>query len=243
MKERHLHSNIAHIFGKKLLNYYNFVCSKEYPEELFNRKDGLRCSKFRITGLKKNSRKKICLDLIGSGKIHLINEKNQPPYISKLILNLPKITELNASLLNPSHEKILDKILSINKNALAIEIPVWTTTHQAILTSQLKMSEFSCLCNELFTGHIDLLMFDETDGSVVVCDYKPENHFLTSLPQVAIYGLVVKRILKYPKVKCVSFSGEKAWLYDPEIIRTQIPKYLTIYGSSHLDWQDFVRSI
>ncbi|MCK4797534.1 MAG: hypothetical protein KAT05_09145, partial [Spirochaetes bacterium] len=143
---------------------------------------------------------------------------------------------------NPGH-KILENILNINENGLAIEVPVWTTTHKAVMTKELEMSPYTCLCDELFTGHVDLLMFDETDNSLVVCDYKPENHFLKSLPQVAIYGLVLKRMLKYSRVKCVSFSREKAWMYDPEILRTQIPNYLIKYGNPNLKWQEFINSI
>ena len=68
--------------------------------------------------------KKISLELIGTGKIHLINNELQPKYVSKSILKLPKLAdtwfkiksyELKS---NPGH-KILENILNINKNALA----------------------------------------------------------------------------------------------------------------------------
>ena len=144
---------------------------------------------------------------------------------------------------NPGHDPILNKILEINENALAIEIPIWTTTYQSIKKKKLKKSKYTCFCDEIVTGHIDLLIYDELDSSLVVCDYKPENKFLRSLAQVAFYGLVLKKMLKYPKVKCVSFSREKAWVYDPEIIRTQIPKYIKKNGDPYLCWQDFIDSL
>ena len=66
MEERHKDSLIANLFGQKLLDYYKFACSKAYPEKLFKREGGLRCSSFQITGLKPNAQKKISLELIVS---------------------------------------------------------------------------------------------------------------------------------------------------------------------------------
>jgi hypothetical protein len=144
---------------------------------------------------------------------------------------------------NPGHDPILDKILQLNENALAIETPVWTSTHDFIKQKKLKFTPYTCMCDDIITGHIDLTLFDETDSSLIICDYKPENHFLHSLAQVATYGLIMKRILKFNKVKCVSFSKEKAWVYDPEILRTSIPKYLNMFGNPDLCWREVIYSI
>ncbi len=247
--DRHLHPQIAEIFGKNLLKYYQLVGSNEYPDEIFNDKEILRCSSFRIQGLRQNARKVISLDLIKKNKVFLIKNGMKFKNLSESIAKLPEMARvwhkiyLDTLKKNPGHGPVLDKILKINPNALSIETPIWTTTHSAVKDHELSITPFSCLCDEIFTGHIDLIMFDEKDQSLVICDYKPENQFLRSLAQVASYGLVMKRILHYEKVKCVSFSREKAWVYDPEILRTTIPQYLLQYGNPKLCWRDLIFSI
>jgi len=253
--ERHIHPHLKDLFGKTLLNYYNLVDSNQYPEFLFNQKDSLRCSSFRIKHLHTNAQKKISLDLIRSGHILTLDADGTPhnPLIdgvlSEGIKKLPKMAKIWFDIYsstmdkNPGHDPILRKILDLNENALAIEVPIWTTTYQAVMTKTIKMTPYSCMCDDIFTGHIDLLLYNEKDQSVIVADYKPENEFLKSLPQVSIYGLVVKRMLRYSKVKCISFSREKAWIYDPEIIRTVIPEYLQRFGDPNLEWRDLVFSL
>ncbi|MHA1583646.1 MAG: hypothetical protein ACTSXK_13740 [Promethearchaeota archaeon] len=249
VRDRHFNPLINQEFGLKLLNYYDFICSSEYPDEIFNRRDGIRCSGFRIKGLQTNARKKISLELISRRQIQLIDSNNHPMNVSPGILKLPEMAsiwfDIYSSILgkNPGHAPVLDKILQINQNALAIETPVWTTTSSALNKELLHTSQYTCMANEIFTGHIDLTLFDETDGSLIITDYKPENKFLTSLPQVATYGLVMKQILGFKKVKCVSFSKEQAWLYDPEIIRTIIPHYLVKYGNPDLIWRGIVPTL
>jgi hypothetical protein len=244
--ERHLQNKK---FGQKLLQYYNYVCTHNYPEAIFNNSEFVRCSSFRLKGLHKDALKKIGIQLINSRQINLIDEYNQDRTVSQSIINLQKMAkiwfEIFSSTMekNPGHEPILDKILQLNKNALAVEVPIWTTTNYALINQILEITPFTCMCNEIFTGHIDILLFDETDQSLIVADYKPENHFLRSLPQVATYGLVMKRILRYNKVKCISFSRDKTWIYDPEIIRTIIPQYMGQYGNPNLVWRSILPSI
>ncbi|UYP46559.1 hypothetical protein NEF87_002844 [Candidatus Lokiarchaeum ossiferum] len=246
---RHKHPLISHRFGSRLLTYYNYVCTKEYPDHIFNGSEYLRCSSFRLKGLQKDARKKIGIKLINSKQIHLVDEKNQLSYISPEIQKLPKMAKIWFDIFsstmdkNPGHGPVLDKILQLNKNALAVEVPIWTTTDRALINQDLQLTPYTCMSNEIFTGHIDLLLFDETDGSLVIADYKPENYLLRSLPQVATYGLVMKRVLKIRNVKCVSFSKEKAWVYDPEIVRTSIPQYLLQYGNPNLSWRSVLPSI
>jgi hypothetical protein len=81
------------------------------------------------------------------------------------------------------------------------------------------------------------------DNSIIVADYKPENHFLRSLPQVATYGLFIKKMLKLEKIRCISFSKDKLWLYDPEIIKKQIPYYIERFGNPNLIWRYLVKTI
>ena len=248
--QRHTESKIAASFGQKLLDYYNMVTSRLYPDGLFNQTDGLRCSSFRIKGLYTDARKKIAMDLWKRGLLHMVvNGQPCPDFISPEIAKLPKMANVwfeifsATSEKNPGHDPVLDKILKMNPNALAIEVPIWTTTREKLASQEIKRNSFTCMSNESFTGHIDLLLFDETDGSLVVADYKPENYLMRSLPQVATYGLVMKQLLGLEEVKCVSFSKEKAWVYDPEIIRTQIPRYLKQYGDPSLPWLPIVPSL
>lgn len=247
--QRHTAPEIASSYGPKLLNYYSLVTSRSYPKDLFDRADGLRCSSFRIKGTFTDASKKIAMDLRKRGLLTVINETNQPKFLSPGIKKLFKMAEIWFKIFsstmdkNPGHDPVLDKILRLNQNALAIEVPIWTVSQEDLASNNMQLNTFSCVSKESFTGHIDLLLFDETDGSLVVADYKPENQLLKSLPQVATYGLVMKRLLRFPKVKCVSFSKDKAWVYDPEIIRTQIPNYLHRYGDPDLPWLDILPSI
>jgi len=249
VKERHQKKEIVNLYGRKLLNYYDYVCSNEYPEEIFNDSGITRCSKFRIKGLQKDARKKIAISLIKSGMIKVIDDNNKPANISPKLSKLYKMARIWFSIYsktmgkNPGHEPILEKILKLNNSALAIEIPIWTTSHHPQTNNYLKEKQFSCISNEVLTGHIDLILYDEYDHSLVVADYKPENYFLRSLAQVATYGLVLKRILNYEKVKCVSFSKDKIWIYDPEIVRKVIPQYLNQYGNPNLIWRSILPSI
>ena len=61
---RHSDPRIVDQFGEKLLSYYEFVSSNQYPEDLFNRTDILRCSEFKIKHLPMHMQKKISLQLI-----------------------------------------------------------------------------------------------------------------------------------------------------------------------------------
>ncbi|MHA1519328.1 MAG: hypothetical protein ACTSRK_04015 [Promethearchaeota archaeon] len=240
---------IAKKFGNKLKRFIHFTQSGDFPESLFNQSNGLRCSSFRIKNLITHGQKKMSIQLVKGQYVSIINKNNLENYPIKSISKLPKMAkiwyEINCQLSdkNPGHDPILSKILEINGQALATELPIWTVTWEAINNREIQSSPFKCFAGEIFTGHIDILLYDEQDGSLIVADYKPEGNFLRSLPQVAIYGLVLKEIIGYNKIKCVSFDRESAWVYDPEIIRTAIPKYLRMYGNPDLEWQDVVNSL
>ncbi|MCF2138871.1 MAG: hypothetical protein K9W44_02290 [Candidatus Lokiarchaeota archaeon] len=243
------HPVIYHNFGRKLLQYIRFTQSSEFPNNLFNNRYGLRCSSFRIRNLVKDAQKKISLALVSQKHVSLIKINDVRASKAEGIEVLPKMAkiwyEINCQLhdKNPGHEPILQKIMELHQQALASEVPVWTSTFDSITSHRIRPSPYNCIASEEFTGHIDLLLFDEKDQSLIVADYKPEEKFLRSLPQVAIYGLIMKQILNYPKVKCVSFSREKAWIYNPEIIRTVVIEYIKSYGDPQLEWRDLVYSL
>lgn len=249
VENRHYVPSIAGKFGNKLIKYYNMVCSSAYPENLFRRQDILRCSSFKIKNLDKDALKTISLELLKNNYITIIDKKNPARNVSKNIANLVKMTDIWYDIFfyqmkrNPKHGPILQKILELNKNSLSIEVPIWSVTKEAIRNNVVDTTDFSCITGELFTGHIDLLMYDELDNSLIVADYKPENHFLRSLPQVATYGLFIKKMLNLKKIKCVSFSREKLWIYNPEIIRKEIPYYIERFGNPNLIWRYLVKTI
>jgi len=90
---------------------------------------------------------------------------------------------------------ILTSILIDDDNSLAVEVPIWKPFEN----------------NINLLGHIDLIQFK--NDIVYVIDYKlNENTFFTSLPQVGIYGLILKELLRIPKkkIKCISFDQNGA---------------------------------
>ncbi len=240
---------IVQKYGSQLLKFIRFTQSGGFPESFFNQRNGLRCSSFRIKNLITHGQKKISLQLIKNHHVSVITKKNAENFPIKSIGKLPRMAQIwydiNCQLSdgNPGHDPILTKILEINEQALATELPIWTVTLDAINNRNIQPSQFNCDADEIFTGHIDILLYDERDGSLIVADYKPEGSFLRSLPQVAIYGLVLKQIIGYNNVKCVSFDRESAWVYNPEIIRTVIPEYLKMYGNPDLEWLNVVYSL
>ena len=238
---RHYDSRIAPFFGEKLLSYYDFVSSHYYPDSLFNRTDILRCSELKIKNLPIHMQKKISLQLIQKKFIQAITSKTPPSKIPTSISKLSQYAALWYEIgmnqqKNAGHELVLAKILKLNPAALSIEIPVWTNT-VSHSPAKVLSSPFLCHANCLMTGHIDLLLFDENDGGLIVADYKPENRFLSSLPQIITYGLMMRQILKITQVKCVSFSREAVWIYDPQILFEVLLNYIKEFTMVDFPWQ------
>ena len=86
-------------------------------------------------------------------------------------------------------------------------------------------------------------MYDFAHNRLIIADYKPEGYFIKSLPQVAVYGLLLKRILKFDDVFCLSFSKEQAWLYNPDILKEEIEDYIKIYGNPNLYWRKIIKNL
>jgi len=117
------------------------------------------------------------------------------------------LSQIYSSHKSPGHEYVLPKILIENQNSIGIEIPVWMR-HE----------------NLFLTGHIDLIQV--IDGTIYVADYKPEEtpyitsrlsySFMRSLPQVASYGLLLKRVNEIKDLLCITFNKKGAWVYEPE---------------------------
>ncbi|KKL79234.1 hypothetical protein LCGC14_2016880, partial [marine sediment metagenome] len=117
----------------------------------------------------------------------------------------------------PTHEAVLNNIMLYSKYAIASELPVWFKSGQNLLT-----------------GHIDLVL--QIGDALYVVDYKPlDTPFLTSrisdnfiniVPQLATYGMIVKRSLNIKKVYCIAFNSEGAWVFEPEGILNKISDFM-----------------
>ena len=230
--------------------------SQDIPHELFNDRSILRCSSFRVKNLERGAPKKISFKLLQGNHVKRIHSRSRPSKkLSKTIIDLPKAAKKAYNIYfkefnrNPGHDPVLYRILYQNPNALAVETPIWTVekgSNQSLrrIQSSSSTKRFpSVQTNSSFTGHIDLLMYDEKDETLVVADYKPEGHFLRSLPQVATYGLVLKKHLGISKIKCVSFSKEEAWVYDPDVIYETLGEHLSAFGDPPLVWRNLIPDI
>jgi len=99
------------------------------------------------------------------------------------------------------HLQVQDFLLKNNFGMVAMEVPVW--------------SGFLRL-----TGHIDLIRL--APDCLQVVDYKPEGHFLRSMPQVAVYAFLLDSCyptMKIENMECVSFNEKEAWVYSPGVLR------------------------
>ncbi|MCK5347222.1 MAG: hypothetical protein KAR20_27625, partial [Candidatus Heimdallarchaeota archaeon] len=232
--------------------YFNRVLAGNIPHFLFDDKDITRCSTFRVKGLKHGAQVEMSQKLVETGLVMEFSlEDANSLTINENLRNLPQLVqetyeEYAAKGYNnykPSHDDVLSRILLKDLGALSIETPVWVQK-QSNLDLYLKKGTAEELLSFTFrrsiTGHIDLLLYDPADQSLVIADYKPEGHFLRSLPQIASYGLMLKRIMQLDQVKCISFRKEDAWIYDPEIIRTHIEKFLVEYGNPELSWRSLL---
>ena len=101
---------------------------------------------------------------------------------------------------------------------------------------------------DYLTGHIDLLI--SKNNSIYVIDYKPNSKdFLKCLPQVGMYGLLLKKKINVPniKIKCLIFNEKKSWKFDPSILLTEIHNIsLELdkkYSSFSPIWEAFIESI
>ncbi len=246
--------------GMKITNYFNIIAQGVVPIDLFNNPFILRCSKFRVKNLQRGAQRKISQYLIENSRIFPIVRKSNNQSINKL-------TEQNSAFLNsileitektfvsyweqgyndykPSHDEVLSSILLQHDGALSVEVPVWTRKKSSLEQFLVKNSEnepFSCNFVYSLTGHIDLLLWDSSTQCFIVADYKPEGYFLRSLPQVAVYALILQKNLELPKILCLSFNKDEAWLYSPQILIEDINPMLEQYGNPSLKWRKIVKS-
>src|SRR5690606_9225705 len=123
-QDRHQKARVPKKFSEKLERYYQLILSKKIPQELFNDPKILRCSNFRIKGLKRGAIKQISHELIAQGLItELKSANNLIGQVPDAIRNLPSTAFKAFSVFmkefqhNPGHDPILHRILIENEHA------------------------------------------------------------------------------------------------------------------------------
>ena len=204
---------------KKLRTHFEAVLNGKVPNDYFNSKDLPRISQFKIKGVKRSYLKIFSKKLIRRGIIETYDNNSKLLTFTK---NVFENYEENSNSINkPGHNSILKNILIKDENSLAIEVPIW--------------KEFQDTC---LTGHIDLIQLE--NKTLKIIDYKPEGNFLISLPQVAMYGLIIKKIFDIDDLRCVSFNKEEAWEYDPRILVEDITSFLDSINIKEREWEKFI---
>ena len=238
----------------KINGFFDLILKKQIALDLFNDSKTTRCSNFKITKLIRGAHKIISEKLLETSSIYRI-DSNPTSNIDdfKWIHNLLDIVNESFedyekdpdSYYKPNHDSVLTAILLKLNNALSIETPIW-------LRKQKKLTDFMNLENDDYdfsysksiTGHIDLLLYDEKGENLIIADYKPEGYFLRSLPQIAFYALILRRILNINNlnVKCLSFNKDEAWIYSPEVLK-DINEEIKKFGNPNLSWRGILRTI
>jgi len=202
----------------KLKEHFKRVYDGMIPNNLFNSRNLPRISQFKIKGIKTAFIRSFSKKLIRSGKIKYHDSNSKLPRHVQKVIEIYKVNRISGV---PGHEPILKNILIKDKNSIAIEVPVWNEVE-----------------NKLITGHIDLIQVE--DDVVKIIDYKPEGNFLFSLPQVAMYGFLLKSKLNINNLRCISFNKEEAWEYDPKVLISDIKDYLLYHRINDRPWEYFL---
>ncbi len=105
----------------------------------------------------------------------------------------------------PDHIYCLKNLLEYDTESVGIEVPIW----------------FRYL-DSFITGHIDLLSVGDI---VKVIDYKPTS-FFHSIPQIAVYGLVVMKEYNIKDLICVIFNKDRVWIFKPKPVLNRILSFL-----------------
>jgi len=236
IKKTFVHQNIpysfnwnkAHYFQKinqinsnkedfeRLKGHFEEVYEGNIPNDLFNSRSIPRISQFKLRGIKSSYLEFFRKKLIRTGKIVELNSQSKLPMMTQKVFET--FVGRNKK---PGHNPILKNILIKDPDSIAIEVPIW------------KDDNNTCL-----TGHIDLIQIE--GNTLKVIDYKPEGKFLISLPQVSMYGLLLKSILGISNLKCISFNKDKAWEYEPQILLTDIKEFLESYTLKEREWERFI---
>ncbi|MBY9006902.1 MAG: helix-turn-helix domain-containing protein [Candidatus Lokiarchaeota archaeon] len=221
-------------FYLKYVRNLHKVLRQDFPNFILNNiKEYPRVSEFdnKLTKIDKKTKEEF-IDHFREKYVVLINlpikGKNKLDKFDKLVLKA--ILELIEYSQNeyynqnqlwsvwPKHGFVTSRILYKSKYAVASETPIWI---------------YSDTEQKYLTGHVDLIMI--IDGVVYVCDFKPNysnntkpasKNFINSIPQVAIYGLIIKKNFNIENLYCITFNKESAWVYNPCTVINEVTKFL-----------------
>jgi len=238
----------------KINGFFDLILRKQIAIDLFNDSTTTRCSNFKITKLNRGAQKIISEKLLKESSIYQINSNSTskiPDF--EWIHNLLAINnecfeeyDKNPNYFNkPTHDSVLTAILLKLNNALSIETPIWLRKQKKLTDyMNLESENYNFSYSNSITGHIDLLLYDDIGNNLIIADYKPEGYFLRSLPQIAFYALILRRILniKDLNVKCLSFNKDNAWIYNPEILK-EINEEIKKFGNPKLPWRGILKTI
>ncbi|MFX1237679.1 MAG: hypothetical protein ACFFAS_14780 [Promethearchaeota archaeon] len=190
------------------------------PNNVFNLKANQRISNFKIRGVKNGFLSSFGKKLIRQGKIKKLDSSFKLSKYAQNVYDTYRKSHFNKT---PGHEPILKNILIKDEDSVAIEIPIWINVN-----------------DQYITGHIDLIQINNKEDVVKVIDYKPEGKFMTSLPQVSTYGLLLQKMLNISVVKCISFNRIETWEYDPRLLLTDVKEYLISQGVKTRIWEKYI---
>ncbi len=158
-----------------------------------------RCSEFKIEGNKFDSIRNWD-DYIPT--IEAFIKQKKLVLNSQIGISLTKLAQSDHTL---NHIELLPSILKNHPNSILMEIFVW----MPIESKDTSLSAF-------VTGIIDLILI--SNDIVYIVDYKPDKNIYRSLPQVASYGLIIKSLINYKNIVCISFNDETSIQFRPEIL-------------------------
>ncbi|MFX0102546.1 MAG: PD-(D/E)XK nuclease family protein, partial [Candidatus Hodarchaeota archaeon] len=212
------HGNIAYTFKykdinpafleenatvRRLFEYLTKVIkSGAFPHKLFN-SNYPRASRMKIKGLSKTQKNFLQQYILRNGYVQRFTSETSdiPKLVDKVFQNVK-----NAGIKKkPNHEPVLNYLLSKDKKSVAIETPVW-------------------LESRILTGHVDLIQVENSNGyEIKILDYKPENEskFLYSIPQIALYAMMLKERLKRVdncEINCYIFDRKTVWKFKPNLL-------------------------
>ncbi|TFG20054.1 MAG: hypothetical protein EU530_04320 [Promethearchaeota archaeon] len=216
---RHRYSALSQNTKTQVLyKYLSTIAQGHYPKEFFNDRSVQRISQFRLNRLKRGIVAEIGKSLIREGHIQETLSIHPLTKIAKHLF----AEHVNQQKPKPSHNDIQTRILEKDPHAMAMEIPIWGNPP---------------ITPEVVTGHIDLLRF--VDDVLFILDYKPENNFMPSVPQVAFYGYLLQKNLNLKNIRCASFSNKRIWEFNPDILN-EINRILSEHNINFFAWQKYI---
>ncbi|MFW9875255.1 MAG: hypothetical protein ACFFG0_19280 [Candidatus Thorarchaeota archaeon] len=197
--------------NRSLYHFLFKLWKGNYPREIFTDPYNTRASNLKFHGTTGEPLKTTQIEHYFSNFLE-IHDSNH--YLCEYVRNVFNHYRINKIGKHPDHPPILNHILSEERRALAIEIPVW----KEITSSGAP---------KFFIGHIDLLLIE--DDTLVIADYKPDlRKIYKSLPQITLYAVFLRDRLRICnknadiKINCVGFTKDQAIEWNPNIIFPRI---------------------